>query len=222
MDVYLEPLIEELQDLWRGIAVMDISRPLREQRVVIKGILLIWTLHDYPGLGELSGLSTSGHSACPISGPSLVTERPSLLRKVIYPPNQRFLPSTHPKYVPPSNGREPLSWNMRDWTKRWEEHYAQSPSPQCPPKGMSRYSILLSLPYWADLKIQHLLDPMLVFKNMGQAIWDHIVGKKDSLGAREDMRAIRRLPPLAAPRMGPRGKMILPKAPWILSKVELD
>ena len=28
MDVYLEPLIEELQELWRGIQVTDVSRPL--------------------------------------------------------------------------------------------------------------------------------------------------------------------------------------------------
>ena len=94
--------------------------------------------------------------------------------------------------------------------------------PNGPPKGMSRYFILLTLPYWTHLKNQHCLDPMHVFKNVGQAIWDHIIGKKDSLGAREDMRAIRRLPPSASPRMGPRGKMILPKALWILSRVEQE
>ena len=27
MDVYLEPLIDELEELWRGVAVVDISRP---------------------------------------------------------------------------------------------------------------------------------------------------------------------------------------------------
>lgn len=168
------------------------------------------------------GLSTSGHHACPICGPSLVTERPPLLNKVIYPNNHRFLPTTHSKYVPPSNGIVPLHWNMHDWAKHWEDHHAQSPLPKGLPKGMSRYSILLTLPYWAHLKIQHLLDPMHVFKNVGQSIWDHIIGKKDSLGAREDMRAIRRLPPSASPRMGPSGKMILPKAPWILSRVEQE
>ena len=63
---------------------------------------------------------------------------------------------------------------------------------------------------------------MQVFKNVGQAIWDHISSKKDSLSVREDMRAIRHLPPSASPRMGPSGKMILPKAPWILSRVEQE
>ena len=63
---------------------------------------------------------------------------------------------------------------------------------------------------------------MHVFKNVGQAIWEHITGKKDSLSVREDMRAIRRLPPSTSPRMGPSAKMILPKASWILSRVERE
>ena len=52
MDVYLEPLIEELQDLWRGIQVMDDTRPISHRSSIIKAILL-WTLHDYPGFGEI-------------------------------------------------------------------------------------------------------------------------------------------------------------------------
>ena len=83
----------------------------------------------------LVGLSLSGHSACPICGPSLVTERPTLLGKVIYPNNHRFLPCSHSKYVPPSNGMEPYQWNMADWAKRWEEHHAQIPPPKWSPEG---------------------------------------------------------------------------------------
>ena len=55
MDVYLEPLIDELQELWRGVRVMDFSKPAAERHSTIKGILL-WTMHDYPGLGEISGI----------------------------------------------------------------------------------------------------------------------------------------------------------------------
>ena len=83
----------------------------------------------------LVGLSISGHSACPICGPSLVTERPTLLGKVIYPNNHRFLPCSHSRYVPPSNGMEPFQWNMADWAKHWEEHHAQIPPPNGPPNG---------------------------------------------------------------------------------------
>ena len=111
---------------------------------------------------------------------------------------------------------------MSDWAKHWDEHHAHIPPLNSHPRGMSQYSILLTSPYWAKLMIQHLLDPMHVFKNVGQALWDHIIGKKDPLGAREDLRVIGRLPPSASPRMGTHGKMILPKAPWILSKVEQE
>ena len=54
MDVYLTPLIEELQELWNGIEVFDVSKPPRA--TLIKGILM-WTMHDYLGLGEISGMN---------------------------------------------------------------------------------------------------------------------------------------------------------------------
>lgn len=109
---------------------------------------------------------------------------------------------------------------MTNWAKYWEAHWTASPPPKDPPKGMSRYSIFLALPYWESLKIQHLLDPMHIFKNVAQSTWDHIIGKKDTLGAREDMKSINRLPPSIEPRMGKGGKLVLSKAPWVLSKVD--
>lgn len=54
MDVYLEPLIDELEDLWKGIKAYDISRPLHEREFTLHAIVM-WTMHDYPGLGECSG-----------------------------------------------------------------------------------------------------------------------------------------------------------------------
>ena len=57
MDVYLEPLIEELETLWRGVLVQDISRPPISREFVLRGILL-WTMHDYLGYGECSGKLT--------------------------------------------------------------------------------------------------------------------------------------------------------------------
>ena len=51
MDVYLEPLIEELETLWRGVLVQDISNPPISHEFVLRGILL-WTMHDSPGYGE--------------------------------------------------------------------------------------------------------------------------------------------------------------------------
>jgi hypothetical protein len=55
MDVYLAPLVDELCILWNGIHAYDISRPLQQRNFVVRGILM-WTMHDYPGLSECSGI----------------------------------------------------------------------------------------------------------------------------------------------------------------------
>ncbi|KAI5083546.1 hypothetical protein GOP47_0003289 [Adiantum capillus-veneris] len=165
------------------------------------------------------GLYISGHNACPTCGPSLVTKRPDSLHKVIYPNNHCFLPQGHNKHKAPTNGKTPLKLMMKYWATIWEEHHNNNP-PCPPPKGMSRYSIFLRLPYWKDLKIQHLLDSMHIIKNVAQTPWDHIIGKKDSLGVREDLRLLKRLPTSATPRRAPNGKIVLPKAPWMLDKVK--
>ena len=61
MDIYLEPLIEELEILWRGIQVHDVSRrPIAARDTMVKGILM-WTMHDYRGYSKCSSESSSYH-----------------------------------------------------------------------------------------------------------------------------------------------------------------
>ncbi|MCO5558940.1 hypothetical protein L7F22_012531 [Adiantum nelumboides] len=54
MDVYLAPLIEELQLLWTGINVVDMSQSVGRQHAHVQGILMS-TMHDWPSYGECSG-----------------------------------------------------------------------------------------------------------------------------------------------------------------------
>lgn len=54
MDVYLSPLIDELQQLWVGIQVHDMSKQFGQRQASIHGILM-WTMHDWPGYGECNG-----------------------------------------------------------------------------------------------------------------------------------------------------------------------
>ncbi len=59
MDIYLKPLIDESKLLWtQGIQVTDVSKPITDQ-LLIMNVILLWTLHDYPGLGVMSGNSSS-------------------------------------------------------------------------------------------------------------------------------------------------------------------
>ena len=45
MDVYMEPLIDELRELWDGVNMYDVSRPINDRNFVFHAIL-IWTIHD--------------------------------------------------------------------------------------------------------------------------------------------------------------------------------
>ena len=49
MNLYVEPLIDELLKLWEGITMYDICKPIGQKRFQCRGILL-WTIHDAPGL----------------------------------------------------------------------------------------------------------------------------------------------------------------------------
>jgi hypothetical protein len=59
MDVYLQPLIDELQLLWtQGFLMIDVSKPTIDQLLILN-VILLWTLHDYLGLGVMSCISSS-------------------------------------------------------------------------------------------------------------------------------------------------------------------
>ena len=58
MDVYLEPLIDELEKLWRGLALVDISRPLFSRHFDLKAVLM-WTMHDFPRYIDCSGKNSN-------------------------------------------------------------------------------------------------------------------------------------------------------------------
>ena len=69
MSIFLALLIDELKDLWKGIQVIDNSTKCQKS-ILLKGILL-WTMHDYPGYGDVSRYVVAGNHACPICGPNL-------------------------------------------------------------------------------------------------------------------------------------------------------
>ena len=55
MDVYLQPLVDELKELWDGINVYDVSRPIAAERSFTLYGICAYMTHDYPGLGVFSG-----------------------------------------------------------------------------------------------------------------------------------------------------------------------
>ncbi|WOH08702.1 hypothetical protein DCAR_0728148 [Daucus carota subsp. sativus] len=61
-DVFLQPLIEELKELWDGIDAYDsYTNCMFKLRAVV-----LWTISDFPAYAYLSGWSTAGKLACPV------------------------------------------------------------------------------------------------------------------------------------------------------------
>ena len=57
VDVYLQPLIDELKQLWvQGVETFDVS---------LKQNFNLWTINDFLAYGMLSGWMTAGKLACP-------------------------------------------------------------------------------------------------------------------------------------------------------------
>jgi hypothetical protein len=59
-DIFLEPLIKDLLDLWKGVPAYDANtRKTFHLRAAV-----LWCIHDYPALSTLSRRTTKGYFAC--------------------------------------------------------------------------------------------------------------------------------------------------------------
>ena len=55
MNVYIEPLRDELLKLWNGMSMYDISKPIRQRKFQFHA-MLVWTIHNAAGLAHFCGL----------------------------------------------------------------------------------------------------------------------------------------------------------------------
>jgi hypothetical protein len=67
IDVYMAPLIEELQVLWRGVVAYDVAKVKGKKKIILQAMLM-WTIHDYLAYGLVVGCVHQGYKACPIVG----------------------------------------------------------------------------------------------------------------------------------------------------------
>jgi hypothetical protein len=89
-DIFMEPLIEELQQLWKGVWAIDVVDHKRFKL----GVADLWCIHDYPALSTLSGRVTKGYFACVRCDKDPCSRR--LKNKICYTGHRRFLPNDHP------------------------------------------------------------------------------------------------------------------------------
>lgn len=70
IDVYLRPLVDELKELWEnGVMTYD---AFTEQTFQMHAAVM-WTIHDFPAYGDMSGWRTKGYLACPTCNDSPIS-----------------------------------------------------------------------------------------------------------------------------------------------------
>ncbi|XP_060170851.1 uncharacterized protein LOC132601805 [Lycium barbarum] len=200
IDVYLQPMIEELKELWDGVETYD----AHSKSNFLMRVALLWTINDFPAYGNLSGWSTKGKLACPCFHKD--TQSVSLHNKLCYMGHRRFLPINHP-------------WRRNRVLFDGKVEMGAAPSPltgdgalmQLQDLGNVTYgkvqkrkrnvsnnaynwrkkSIFFQLPYWKNLMLRHNLDVMHIERNVSDNILStvmNMVGKtKDTLKSRYDL-----------------------------------
>jgi len=89
LDVFLQPLVEELLELWSGVDTLD---AITGKDFKLRAVVL-WCIHDYPALSTLSGRTTSGYFACLHCDKNPLSY--AIRSKLCYIGHCRFLPSGH-------------------------------------------------------------------------------------------------------------------------------
>ncbi|XP_057247444.1 uncharacterized protein LOC104882960 [Beta vulgaris subsp. vulgaris] len=201
IDVYLQPLIEELKLLW-NVGV--------ETNVGVKNIDV-----DYPAYGDLSGWSTGGEKGCSTCNSDTSSEWLRNGGKYCYMCHRRLLPIDHEwRYDGASfDGTHEIRPKPKELTG--EEVLEQLVDVECvtsletPTRKRNRrkdqknkckaiwrkLSIFYELPYWSSLLVRHNLDVMHIQKNVCETLLATLLdieGKsKDNLNARHDLKEMK-------------------------------
>ncbi|XP_029128330.1 uncharacterized protein LOC114916203 [Cajanus cajan] len=231
IDVYLQPLIDDLRRLWNGVLTYDISR---KQNFMMRAALM-WTINDFPAYGMLSGWSTHGRFACPHC---MEHTKAFTLKNATKPSwfdsHRRFLSSDHAfrrnKNAfkkgeveidgPPTMLTPEEVWHrvmnlpkvIEDGVLRLDGHGQRH--------NWTKRSIFWDLPYWKDNLLRHNLDVMHIEKNFFDNIFNTVMNvsdkTKDNEKARKDLALYCRRKDLELKPQN-NGKMLKPKANYTLT-----
>ncbi|XP_016172824.1 uncharacterized protein LOC107615240 [Arachis ipaensis] len=175
IDVYLEPLVDELKQLWDGVETYDANK-----RTTFKmHAALMLTISGFPGLKNLSGWNTYSGLACPTCNVDAKAQRLTFSQKRYYMGHRYFLNQGH-KYR--------LDRNRFDGQ-------AESRDPPKKYYGIDVLrSVFFELPYWKDHMLRHNLDVMHIEKNICDnvvfTILNDSVKSKDNLKAHKDLQTM--------------------------------
>ncbi|XP_052176708.1 uncharacterized protein LOC127791014 [Diospyros lotus] len=236
IDVYLQPLIEELQELWEvGVETFDASV---HQNFKMHAALL-WTINDFPAYGNLSSWSTKGKLACPCCNKDAFSMRLNNSRKQCFMRHRRYLPINHKWRIDKKSfdgtteyGLPPKHLTGQDILDQVKDLEGVILSKDASKKtkvshdnrrdNWNKKSIFFKLPYWSSLLLRHNLDVMHIEKNICDNVLGTIMnikGKtKDTVKSRLDLEAMNIRPELHPIQKG--DKFVLPTATYTLTHEE--
>lgn len=213
IDVYLQPLIKELNELWHdGVQTFDSSK----NEMFTMRAALMWTISDFPGLGTLSGWNTHTQFACPTCNFDTDSCRLKHGGKWSFMGHRRFLQKGHKFRLNRSrfNGKveqrdPPITLSGSDILKQLEGinvTFGKILEPTDKGKKRTRgkklvedgsgqwrkRSIFFNLPYWESNLLRHNLDVMHIEKNVCDNVLFTLLNEtgrsKDNLKARKDLK----------------------------------
>ncbi|XP_045831211.1 uncharacterized protein LOC123922548 [Trifolium pratense] len=227
IDVYLQPLIDELKFLWEeGALTYDISR---KQNFVMRAALM-WTVNDFPAYGMLSGWMTAGKLACPYC---MEHSKAFYLKNggktSWFDCHRQFLPNDHmfrrnkdsfykdrvDRSEPPPRLTGEQMWNKVHMNPRIIDFMEVQIPGYKTEHNWTKRSVFWDLPYWSTNLIRHNLDVMHIEKNVFDNVFNTVMdikGKtKDNLKARMDLKEYCNRRDLELKEQN-NGKIIKPKA----------
>ncbi|XP_021770707.1 uncharacterized protein LOC110734887 [Chenopodium quinoa] len=233
IDVYLQPLIEELKELWEvGVDTYD---AVKDETFSLRAALL-WTISDFPDYAMLSGWSTKGEFSCPNCNHKTWSKYLKYNKKMCYMGHRSSLKENHPwrrnkrafdgnvETRPP-----PTRLSGFDVLKDLEGFKNKFGKTQ--KKGRKKFpwkkkSIFFELPYWETNTLRQNLDVMHIEKNICDSVLGTLLdipGKtKDHVAARFDLQDMGIRNELHPKRTNNRRKRLYSKACFSLSSNEKD
>ncbi|XP_047320954.1 uncharacterized protein LOC124925022 [Impatiens glandulifera] len=197
IDIFLQPLIDELSELWNiGVVTFDASI---SQHFTLRAALL-WTINDFPAYANLSGWSTKGKLACPCCNKDTLSMRLQNGGKECYMCHRRFLPLDH-------------KWRAN---KNLFDGKAEK---RLPPKSFSGKDILSQVQDLEDIILSRdITKKTRLYHEKRGDNWNKKSKTKDNLKTRLDLQLLNIRPELHPIDIG--GVLQIPVAPYMLSSDE--
>ncbi|XP_020865779.1 uncharacterized protein LOC110224236 [Arabidopsis lyrata subsp. lyrata] len=92
IDVYLEPLIDDLNHLWKK---GELTYDAFGKNIFTLKAMLLWTISDFPAYGNLAGCKVKGKMGCPICGKNTDSMWLKFSRKHVFMCHRKGLAPTH-------------------------------------------------------------------------------------------------------------------------------